>query len=52
MVVHLGAAMDQGDARAVAPEVERGGGGGVLAADDDDIEAEEGVGIVVVVASP
>ena len=41
--------MDQGDARAVTPEVERGGGGGVLAADDEDIEAEEGMRIVVVV---
>jgi hypothetical protein len=40
--------MDQSDARAVTPEVERGDGGGVLAADDDDIEAEEGVRIVVV----
>ena len=49
VVVHLGAAMDQGDARAVTPEVERGDGGGVLAADDGDIQAEEGMGIVVVV---
>ncbi len=47
--MHLGAAMDEGDARAVTPEVERGDGGGVLAADDEDVEAEVGVGLVVVV---
>ncbi len=49
VAVHLRAAMDEGDARAVAPEVERRDGCGVLAADDQDIEAEVGVRIVVVV---
>src|ERR1019366_7078454 len=43
------AAMNEGDARAVTPEVERRDGRGILAADDDDIEAVVGVGLVVVV---
>ncbi len=41
--------MDEGDARAVTPEVERGDGGGVLAADDEDVEAEVRMRLVVVV---
>ena len=49
MAMHLRAAMDQGDARAMSPEVERGDGGRVLAADDHDVEAEEGMRLVVVV---
>jgi len=48
--VHLGAAVDEGDLGSVTPEVERGDGRGVLAADDEDVEAEEGMGLVVVVA--
>ncbi len=43
------AAMDESDARAVTPELERGDGGGVFAADDDDIQTEVGMRLVVVV---
>ena len=49
VAVHLGAAMHQGDAGAVPPEIERGDGGGVLAADDQDVEAVVGMRLVVVV---
>ena len=45
----VGAAMDEGDAGAVSPEVECGDGGGVFAADDEDVLREVGVGLVVVV---
>ena len=47
--LHGGAAIDEGDARAVTPELEGGDGGGVLAADDDDVEAVVGMRVVVVV---
>lgn len=50
VLVHLRAAMDEGDARAVAPEVERSDGGGVFAADDEHVQAVEGMRLVVVVA--
>ena len=49
VAMHLGAAMHEGDACAVAPEIERGDGGGVLAADDQDVETVVGVRLVVVV---
>jgi hypothetical protein len=45
----LRAAMDQGDARAAAPQFEGRDGSGVLAADDGHVHLEIGMGIDVVV---
>src|ERR1039457_4765744 len=47
--MHLRPAVDEGDAGAMTPEVERGDGGGVLAADDEDVEAEVRMRLVVIV---
>ena len=49
VLVDGGPAVDQGDAGAMAPEIEGGYGGGVFAADNDYVCVEVGVGRVVVV---
>jgi hypothetical protein len=49
VAVHLRAAVDEGYAGSVAPEVEGCDGGGVFAANDEDVEAVVRVGLVVVV---
>ena len=40
--------MNQGHARAMTPEIERGDGGGILASDDEDVAVEIGMRLAVI----